>query len=233
MTKVLIHTASLYYWFPDYEKHLDDRIHAALDAGLDGVEISNGPSMINWKPALETVERLKNKTVCIHAEIGESFGVSLNELIESLNKLPFQVSNLVIHPDELTPAELANLHQITFPVSLENMDSHCDNWRLPSELSAVVNVDIGLTFDTAHAEENGLSFADFLSFSPVETHLSIANTEDFYRDWGYSTHHALTVFRPDNFPQVPRACPIITLEGLVPPDKDMLKYEIDFVKSKL
>lgn len=231
--KLIIHLASLYYWFDDYEAHLDDRIHAALDAGLDGVEISNGPSILAWQPAPETIERLKDKLVTIHAETGPAFGVSLYDLTEAILRLPLEVANVTFHPDELTPNELRQLNKLPFPASIENMDARRTDWRTAGEVRPAIYPGVGFTFDTAHAEENGLALLHYTPmFAPVETHLSIPN-KDYYGEWGYNTGHALTQFRPDEFPQVPSACPIVTLEGLVPPDMGVLREEVRFVRGRL
>lgn len=234
-SKLIIHTASLYYWFDDYSQTLDDRIHAALDAGLDGVEISNGPDILTWQPPPETIKRLQDCLVTVHAEVGQAFGVTVAQLVEKLKTLPFDIKNVVFHPDELTPAEWGQLAMLPFPVSIENMDAQQSDWRTVQELKVSVPEGVGMTFDTAHAEENGLAYSDYqATFLPVETHLSICNDNDnYYQQWGYQTRHALTQFRPDDFPQVPSACPIVTLEGLVPPDIDILKDEVEFARDKL
>lgn len=234
MQALIIHTTSLYYWWPNYESHLDDRIHAALDAGLDGIEISNGPSILTWQPDKETIERLKGKVVTIHAEVGESFGVSLEALVKALTRLPFEIANVVFHPDELGAYELSQLGKLPFPVSLENMDSCNGDYKTVSEVKRVMAPGVGFTYDTAHAEENGLNTTHFTrALQPIETHLSLFNNEDYYGLWGYSTRHSLTHFAPDRFPEVPRGCPIVTIEGLVPPDMDILKDEVKFVRGQL
>lgn len=227
--KLIIHTASLYYWFEPYEAHLDDRIHAALDAGLDGVEISNGPAIATWKPNRDTTRRLKDKTATLHAEFSDH--LKLPELAKIIKALPFAIQNVVIHPDELPQDELKTLIDFPYPVSIENMDSRNPQWKTDKSLRPLTRK-LGFCYDTAHAMENGLGLKDF-SVTPNETHLSIPNFGNFYDEWGWKTYHALTQFAPDKFPEITSSCPIITLEGLVPPDPDMLQDEIAFVKERL
>jgi hypothetical protein len=228
--KILIHTASLYYWFTPYEKHLDDRIHTALDAGFDGVEISNGPSILDWTPAAETRTRLKNKTITLHAEIYDT--LRLPELVRIIESLPFQIHNVVIHPDELTLDELRVLPCLPFQVSLENLDSRSPQWSTNEELEKHLG-GLGLCYDTAHAIETGISFSDF-NIIPSETHLSLPNHPDnHYSKFGWDTRHSMTQFEPDKFPAVPSGCPMIVSEGLAPVDTDLLKSELDFIRSCL
>lgn len=225
--KIIVHTASLYFWQSEdeYTKKLDERIHAILDAGADGVEISNGPGIMTWSPAPETIRRLRDKTVTIHAEL--FWGITLDKLAEIIRRLPFNIKNVIFHPDELIDFE--KLSDFPFPASIENMDPTRDDWRTVEEVQKVIRPGIGFTLDTAHAEDNDLPISHYKPlFIPVETHLSIKN-EGYYPD--YNTPHALTQFRPDDFPQVPSACPIVTIEGVVPPDIDILKDEIEFVRK--
>lgn len=232
MRYLIIHTASLYYWFDDYEASLDERIHAALDAGLDGVEISNGPSILNWQPDKETIKRLQDKVVTIHAELGGDFGYGFDEWAKAVKRLPLKIAWAVFHPDELKPGEFSKLLKLPFPATIENMDAGCLKDITIQQLRRTIPRGVGFTFDTAHAEENGLDWQHFNSLTPLETHLSIPN-DNYYTDWGYNTRHALTQMRPDDFPAVPSSCPVVTLEGLVPPDMDMLKDEVKFVRGRL
>lgn len=230
MRKLLIHTASLYYWFTPYEDHLDDRIHAALDAGFDGVEISNGSSILNWTPRPETIRRLKNKLVTLHAEF--STFLHLPELIRLIETFPFNLSNIVIHPDELTPREFERLKFIQAPISLENLDGRATGWNDPQVLNKHLR-GLRLCYDTAHAMETGANFSDFAS-SPIETHLSLPNSpQNHYANFGWETRHAMTQFEPDNWPAVPSACPLIVSEGLAPVDPYLLRGEREFIQWHL
>ena len=222
--KLLIHTASLYYFFKDYEAHLEDRIRIALDAGLDGVEISNGPSILNWQPSVGIISRLQDKTVTLHAEIGPAFGCDLRTWVDAVSKLPFEISNAVFHPDELQPAEFSELPKLPFPASLENLDSRAPQWGKVNQLN---HYGVPITFDTAHAEEN--KYTPPKDFEPIEVHLSIAN-DNYYNS--FATRHALVHFRPDRLPYVPRSS-LITLEGVFPPDVKYLDREISYVKKEL
>lgn len=228
MRYLIMHTASLYYWFDNYEATLDERIHAILDAGADGVELSNGTGILSWQPAPETLERLKQVVVAIHAEVGARFGVKPEELKDVATRLP-NLSHIVFHPDELTPEEAQQLSDLPFYATLENMGGKVNQWQTADQLNPPVGV--GVTFDTAHAQESGV-MVDSFKITPYEVHLSLTN-QDYYNLWGYRTGHAMTQFDPDRFPEVPSASPIVTLEGLVPPDKDLLRDEIKFVRSKL
>lgn len=228
MQSLIIHTASLYYWFSPYESTLDDRIHAALDASLDGVEISNGPALIEWRPCRDTIRRLRGKTVTIHAELSPD--VTLDTLRRAIARLPFAVANVVFHPNELTPTELIELSAMPFWTSLENMDPTKDGWHTADELKRAMWPSVGFTLDTAHAEDHGLPVSHFRPlFTPAETHLSISN--DNYYD--FDTAHAMTHLRPNDFPHVPSGCPIVTLEGVVPASIDVLDREVEFVRSRL
>lgn len=226
MNHLLVHTASLYYWFDDYAATLDDRISAILDAGADGVEISNGATIISWEPSKEILDRLRDKVIALHAEVGAGFGVSPADLIDVIKRLP-NVSHVVFHPDELTSDELKTLPYLPFKSTLENMDSRNRDWQQVARLNIP---GIGLTFDTSHAMETG---AQLGSVVPQEIHLSLSNEGDYYTTWGYTTHQAMTTLDPDKFPYVPSASPIVTIEGLIPPDVQLLKNEIEFVRSKL
>jgi hypothetical protein len=227
----LIHTASLYYWYEPYETHLhlEERIHAALDAGFDGVEISNGPSIIDFAPSKETISRLRKSILTLHAEFYDS--LRLPELLKFIQSFPVEIDNIIVHPDELSIAELKMLPELPFHVSLENMDSRHPQWSTESTLKPYIS-GLDFCYDTAHARENELDYRNF-SFSPGETHVSIPNEGNYYNDLGWETYHAMTQFAPDKFPSVPSSCPIITIEGLIPPDQQALKDELDFVKSKL
>lgn len=224
MQSLIIHTASLYYLFEPYEQTLDDRIHACLDAGLDGVEISNGPSILTWRPCQDTVSRLRDKIVTIHAEI--LWGITLDEWVKAILALPFKIANTVFHPEELTPDELCRLGDLPFPTSIENMDKSRDDWRTVQEVQASTGRGVGFCLDTAHAESNSLPVEHFAPlFVPAETHLSIT-------DYDHNKAHVLTHQRPGDFPHVPSACPIVTIEGLVP-DLDALGTEVEFLRCKL
>jgi len=232
MPAVIVSTGSLYYWFDPYEQTLDERIHTALDAGADGVEISNGPSILTWRPRRDTVRRLRDKLVTVHAEI--LWSITLDEWTKAVSRLPWHIANTVFHPDELTPRELPALAGLPFPASIENMDPTRDDWRTVGEMQRVIYPGVGFTLDTAHAEDNRLPVEHFSPlFVPQETHLSISN-DHYYDADGIQASHALSHFRPDDFPHVPSACPIVTLEGVVPAgDVDALEAEIDFVKENL
>jgi hypothetical protein len=230
MPKLIIHTASLYYWFSPYEQTLDERIHAALEAGLDGVEISDGPSIVTWRPHPDTVRRLRGKTVTVHAELYPHLGVTLDEWAKAIQRLPFSIANTVFHPDELTPDQFPQLAQLPFPASIENMDRSRDDWRKVKEVERVIYSGVGFTYDTAHAEENKLPAKHFKRlWVPAETHLSIPNQGYF----DFDTAHAMTHLRPNKFPEIPSTCPIVTLEGVVPPTMEALENEVRFVRSKL
>lgn len=227
---LIIHTASLYYCFDDYENHLDDRIHAALDAGFEGVEISNGPSILYWQPAPETTKRLRKLTVTLHAEFHDN--LRLPELKNIVDRLPFDIANVVVHPDELNISELKELHSLPFPVSLENLDSRAPRWATEENLNRYMR-GLGFCFDTAHSIENNISFSDF-RFQPTEIHLSLPNSPvNHYESYGWQTRHSMTHFEPSNFPSVPSTCPIITAEGLAPPDLEILQDEFKFIKSMI
>lgn len=236
---LIIHTCSFYQLYngdADYERHdhLEERIHLALDCGLDGVELSNGPSLLTWQPTKETLKRLEGKVVTIHAEVYHRLGIGLKEWLEGILRLPLTIANVVFHPDELDPHELAQLSTLPFPVSIENMDK-----RRPADLCYPIGVKrltskgVGLTYDTAHSEEWGMNWDDYrpVFAAPVETHLSIPNF-GYYDEQGWQTGHALTVFRPNRFPVVPSSSPIVTLEGVVP-SPEMLKEEVRFVRGQL
>lgn len=224
MQSLIIHTASLYYLFEPYEQTLDDRIHACLDAGLDGVEISNGPSILTWSPHPDTVRRLRDKTVTVHAEI--LWGITLDKWVKAIQALPFTIANTVFHPEELTPDELLRLGDLPFPASIENMDKSRNNWRTVKEVHAALGPGVGFTLDTAHAESNNLPIREFeRCMSPVETHLSVT-------DYDHDKAHVLTCERPNDFPHVPSACPIVTIEGVVP-SLDALETEVEFLRSRL
>jgi hypothetical protein len=233
MPKILIHTASLYAWFQPYTDHLDDRIHAALDAGFDGVEISNGVPLLTWVPQPRTVERLRTggHLLTIHAELGEHFsGSSLGGLERLVARLPVPVANVVFHPDELTRRELSELPELPFAVTVENMDRLRNCWRTPAELRPLLVGKVGLTYDTAHAEEHCLSAADFAGLPIHEVHLSISDRDGLYS--GHAVSHALTLYRPEDFPTLPPA-PIVVVEGVVPPSPRILRQELDFVRHHL
>lgn len=222
MSKLIIHTASLYSLYPNYEATLDHRIHTCLDAGLDGVEISNGPSILAWRPRQDTVEHLQDKTITVHAEI--LWGIKLADWVKAVMSWPFKVANAVFHPEELTPHELTRLGDLPFPISLENMDKTRSGWRTVQEMQAVIDPDVGFCLDTAHAESNGLTVDHFAPlFMPVEIHLSITER---------NRAHVLTHERPDDFPHVPPTCPIVCIEGVVP-SLDALDREVKFLRSKL
>lgn len=224
MQSLIIHTASLYYLFEPYKQTLDDRIHACLDAGLDGVEISNGPSILTWDPHPDTIRRLRDKTVTVHAEI--LWGITLDEWVKAILALPFEISNTVFHPEELTPGELTRLGSLPFPASIENMDRTRDDWRTVSEVQDALGAGVGFCFDTAHAESVNLPAEHFSPlFVPIETHLSVT-------DYDHDKAHILTCERPNDFPHVPSACPIVTIEGLVP-SLDALEAEVEFLRSRL
>ncbi len=224
MQSLIIHTASLYHLYPDYEQTLDDRIHACLDFGLDGVEISNGPSILTWQPHPDTVRRLRDKVVTVHAEI--LWGITLDEWVAAILALPFKIANTVFHPEELTPDELLQLGDLPFPVSIENMDKSRNDWRTAQEVQDALGANVGFCFDTAHAESVDLPAEHFAPlFVPFETHLSVT-------DYDNDRAHVLTYEQPDNFPHVPSACPIVTIEGVVP-SFDALGAEIEFLRSKL
>lgn len=230
MPELIIHTASLYYWFEPYEKTLDERIHACLDAGLDGVEISNGPSILTWQPRRDTRRRLRNKTVTIHAELYPHLGITLEEWVKAIQRLPFEISNTVFHPDELSPEQLPELARLPFPTSIENMDPTRSDWRTVQETQKAIYPGVGFTLDTAHAADNNLPISHFEPlFVPAETHLSIPN--DNYYD--FNTAHAMTHLAPDSFPHVPSACPTVTIEGVVPLSIEALENEVQFVRSRL
>lgn len=233
MPAIIVSTCSLYGWYKprDYEKHLDERIHAILDAGADGVEISNGPSILTWRPRRNTVRRLRNKTVTIHAEI--LWGITLDEWAAAIQRLPFKIANTVFHPDELTPEQLPLLADLPFPASIENMDTTRDDWHTVKEMQHILYPGVGFTLDVAHAEENDLPVSHFKPlFIPAETHLSLASSPDpDYYD--FDCAHALTHLDPGDFPHVPSGCPIVTIEGVVPPSVDTLATEVEFVRSKL
>jgi hypothetical protein len=215
---LIIHTASLYYWFTPYEQTLDDRIHTALDAGFDGVEISNGPSILTWRPRRDTVRRLRDKTVTVHAEI--LWGITLNEWMKAVQRLPFEIANTVFHPDELRPNQLPELARLPFPASIENMDAGRKDWRTAPEVQRSIYPGVGFTFDTAHASENGLTARHFAAQgTPNETHLSALPQGDY--------------FNIQTAPHVPSSCPIVTVEGVIPNSVDLLETEVGFVKERL
>jgi len=223
MPALIIHTASLYYLFEPYEQTLDDRIHVCLDAGLDGVEISNGPSILTWQPRADTVRRLRNKTVTVHAEI--LWGITLAEWTKAIERLPFEIANTVFHPDELTSTELMQLGDLPFPTSIENMDRSRNDWCTVQEVQNALGANVGFCFDTAHAESNNLPVEHFAPlFPPSEVHLSIT-------DYHLERAHVLAYERPEDFPSIP-ACPIITIEGLVS-NLDALNAEVKFLRSQL
>ena len=233
MPKVLIHTASLYDWFQPYTEHLDDRIHAVLDAGFDGVEVSNGVPLLTWTPEARTVERMRagGHILTIHAELGEHFsGSSLTSLERLVARLPLPVANVVFHPDELTVKEISGLPKLPFTVSIENMDATRMYWKYPHELRSLLTGKVGLTYDTAHAEENQLTPQAFSGFPVYEIHLSISDRHGLYS--GQATGHALTLHRPEDFPALPPA-PLVTVEGVVPHSPRILRRELEFVRSHL
>ncbi|MHC4230620.1 MAG: hypothetical protein ACYSW0_24555 [Planctomycetota bacterium] len=230
-TRLIIHTASLYYWFSPYEQTLDERIHAALDAGFDGVEISNGPSILTWRPRRDTIRRLHDKAFAVHAELYPALGVTLQEWTKAVKRLPFEMANAVFHPDELHPLQLPELAQLPFPASIENMDAGRDDWRTAVELQRNIWPGVGFTFDTAHANENCLNLHHFATLpAPRETHLSLV-PQDGYFD--IQTAHAMTHLYPDNFPIIPSSCPLVTVEGVIPASVDLLETELDYVREKI
>ena len=209
---------------------MEEQIRACLQAGADGVEISNGPEILNWLPSPEIVSLLKDKTLTIHAELVG--GVTLDTLAYFIRGLPFTVENVTFHPDELSETDLKLLSSLPFKASIENMDVARSNWRTVEEVKAVIEPGVGFTLDTAHVQSNDLSISQFAPlFVPVETHLSNDNSF-MYDTYGYKVHHVPTHFTPDDFPDVPRACLIVTLEGVMP-NFNALKNEIDFVKGRL
>ena len=225
---IIVHTASLCYW----QGNLDDRIHAILDAGADGVELSYGPSIIYWKPARETILRLRDKLVTLHAEIYNELGITLDAWTDAMKRLPWQITNATFHPNELYPEDLTRLLNLPFPISIENMDIDKVGWRTPQEIKQIMMPNISLTLDVNHAEENGIQVSDFYTLPIKEVHVSVVN-KDYYINLGYKTKHAMTQLRPDSFPVVPTECSIIVIEGLVPPDMDILRSEIDFVRDRM
>jgi sugar phosphate isomerase/epimerase len=232
MTDILVQTMSLFLVFEPYEATLDDRIHAALDAGADGVELSNGPAITVWRPSRATARRLRGKTVTVHAELYPRRGVTLDEWADAVAAWPFDVANAVFHADELTPKQLRELAGLPFPVSLENMDPSRDDWRTVGEMRRALPPGAGFTLDVCHAEECGLPVSHFKPlFPPAETHLSVFNDADYYGG-EIITSHALTHLRPGDFPHIPHGCPIVVLEGVMP-TLSAMEEEIEFVKSKL
>lgn len=224
MQSLIIHTASLYYLFEPYEATLDERIHASLDAGLDGVEISNGPNILTWRPHADTVRRLRDKLVTVHAEI--LWGITLDEWVKAVQRLPFPIANTVFHPEELTPDELRGLADLPFPVSIENMDKSRSDWRTVQEVHAATGPGVGFCYDTAHADSVNLPTEHFSPlFVPIETHLSVT-------DYDHDRAHVLVHEQPGDFPHIPSACPIVTIEGLVP-DLGALDNEVKFLRSRL
>ena len=224
MQSLIIHTASLYHLFEPYEQTLDDRIHACLDAGLDGVEISNGPSILTWQPRKDTVRRLRDKVVTIHAEI--LWGITLDEWVKAILALPFPIANTVFHPEELTPRELMQLGNLPFPTSIENMDKSRDDWRTVQEVYNSLGPGVGFCLDTAHADSNNLPIEHFTPlFVPAETHLSVTN-------YDHDKAHVLVHEQPDDFPYIPSACPIVTIEGVVP-SLDALDVEVELLRCRL
>ena len=223
-TALLLHTASLFLW----DLPLDDRIHLALDAGLDGVEISDGPGIVNWQPHPETVRRLRRHVATVHAELFPEQGITLGVWAEAIARLPIQWRNAVFHPDELGADDFARLADLPFPASIENMDPTRDDWRTVDEVRRVLVPGVGLTLDTAHTEENGLSVESFRPlFIPQEMHLSAAEVD--YYDY----NHALVHLRPDAPPQVVSGCPLVTLEGVVPAGGTFLADEVRFVREAI
>lgn len=224
-TKITCHTASLYHMYKeDYESTLDDRIHVCLDAGCDGVEISNGPrGILLWTPARDTVQRLADKTVTVHAELNNPTGYTLEKLMEKLYSLPFNIINVTFHPDELTANDVVALGNAALPVSIENMDRTRNNWRTIDEVKSVMPRGSGFTFDTAHSMEHGLGNDHFTElFVPRETHLSVSTS-----DFGHHATHKFT-----DFPYVPSGCPIVVIEGVVLSASE-LKDEVTYIKENL
>lgn len=226
MTKLLIHTASLF----QFGGTLDDKIHLALDAGLDGVELSDGPDIIDWKPLKETVHRLHDFAVTVHAELYPNLGVTLVKWTKAISQLPWRILNATFHPDELYSDEFALLPQLPFPCSIENMDATRYDWRTCEEVSRVMYRGVGLTLDTAHAEENGLTIYAFEPlFLPHEMHLSASSSNVA----GYDYSHSLVHLRPDDVPRIVSGCPLTVLEGVVPLGGTFLEDEVKFVRRKL
>ena len=226
MTKLLIHTASLF----QFDGTLDDKIHLALDAGLDGIEISDGPNIIDWQPTQDTVSRLHSSVVTVHAELYPHLGITLMVWVKAIVKLPWRILNATFHPDELQPHEFAILPRLPFPCSIENMDKARDDWRTCDEVRQAIYPGVGLTLDTAHTEENGLTIYAFEPlFLPREMHLSASSSS--VPDYDYN--HALVHLRPDDVPQIVSGCPLVTLEGVVPLGGTFLEDEVKFVRRMI
>jgi len=229
-TKLACHTASLYFWYSDqeYVSHLDDRIHACLDAGCDGVEISNGVfGILDWQPAKETLSRLRRPEVVltIHAELAA--GVTVMDLTRKLAALALPVCNIVFHPTELLL--LCDLSQLSWPVSIENMDSMASAWQTCWEVSQMMTSShsTGFTYDTAHIMENRINPMSFASlFPPTEVHLSISKW-----DGSSGTKYVMTN-NQSWFPYIPSGTSLIVLEGVMP-DREALEQEVEYVREML
>ncbi len=219
---ILCHTASLYDLFPNYEASLDARIHTCLDADCDGIEISNGvQGILDWQPSRDTITRLQRCIVTIHAELDTKHSVL--QLFDKLDSMPFQISNITYHPNELTNDDMLTLYVASkYPCSIENMDNTRSNWRTPQELYDFTTSD--WTFDTAHAMEFGLTYGDFAKvLKPCrEVHLSLSNA------FG---KHLPTLGNPNWFPEVPD-CNLIVLEGRFA-SVASLKAEVMYVRGRL
>jgi len=228
-TKLSCHVASLYFWYPSqkYESRLDDRIHACLDAGCDGVEISNGPlGVLDWQPAKETLSRLRRDDVVLtfHAELDDSIGASIAEMEKKLTSLALPIYNIVFHPVELLSY---NLSQLPWPTSIENMDSKASWGQTYRDVSlAMTNSgSVGFTYDTAHAMEcNPVDFS--LLFPPMEVHLSVSLWN------GVSGANHVVTNGQSSFPYIPTGSSLVVLEGIMS-DKEALVREIEYVREML
>ena len=211
--KVGLHLASLYYLYDNYEEHLDERIAAGLAYGCEHLELSNGPSIMHWRPAVHIPV-----TFSVHAEVYRTLDITPAAIIAHIASWSQLPEYIVFHPNELLTDDYAILAASPIPCLLENMDSKKPVGKTVQELLAwYTQYGLRTCLDIAHIESNGLQLIDFMTLPIAAVHVSrsIDNTHWLLASTGM-------VILPE--------APVYIIEGIVYTWQD-LATEIALLKS--
>jgi len=172
--KIGLHLASLYYMHDNYETTLRERVNDALNYGCEHIEISNGPSLMKWRPTFDIPV-----SISVHAEVYRDFDITPASIIEHVVSWNIPVEYIVWHPNELETEDWSMLQASPIPCLIENMDSKKLAWQSVAEMQDIVTrYGLGICLDIAHIESNGMNLFDFteLPIQSVHASRSLDNT---------------------------------------------------------
>lgn len=208
-----VQTASFYFMAQDYERELDQRIALAIACDAEHLELSNGPSIMQWRPDPCKI----TVPIGVHAEVYRNLGITPEAILAHLHAWDMAVQYIVWHPNELIESDYELLLKSEIPCLIENMDTNKNVGRTVEEVRALIRQDkFGITLDIQHCETNGINVLDFADFNIVNCHISRL----------VASAHALLADAPSLLPMAD----YYTIEGIIY-TVDSFKHELARIKA--